>query len=175
VENWFVSYESGDVAGYQSVMSPDMTYLCVQCGYDRTLAPYFEPAGGAEQDVRDSRLLALGDGNLNSICDSEGDLVTCVTERISSFGFFTDDGEPTQTDRSTYEFTVSDETITHLKMTRMSGNIFDFSKIQEYQQWVRDSHVDVYDDLFFLATILIGTDEQWRMHQVLAAEFFSGR
>jgi hypothetical protein len=175
VENWFLSYESGDVEGYQSAMSPDMTYLCVQCGYDRALAPYFEPAGGAEQDVRDSRLLALGDGNLNPICDSEGDLVTCVTERISSFGFFTDDGAPTQTDRSTYEFTVSDETITHLKMTRMSGNIFDFSRIQEYQQWVRDSHVDVYDDLFFLATILIGTDDQWRMHQLLAAEFFSGR
>jgi hypothetical protein len=60
-------------------------------------------------------------------------------------------------------------------MTRTAGNLFDFDKIQEYQQWVRDSHLDVYDDLFFLGTILIGTDEQWRMHQVLAAEFFSGR
>ena len=114
VEDWFVSYESGDAAGYQSVMSPDMTFLCVSCTYDRGVTTYFEPVGGAEQDVRDSRLLALGDGKLNPVCDSDGAVVTCATERISAFGFFTDEGEPTQTDRATYEFTISGETISHL-------------------------------------------------------------
>jgi hypothetical protein len=174
VEDWFVSYESGDVAGYQSAISPDMTYLCVNCGrYDRAVAPYFEPAGGAELDARDSRLLALGDGTLNPICDSEGAVVTCETELISAFGFSTEDGEPTQMNRSTYEFTTSDEVITHLKVTRKSRNLFDFSKVQDYRLWAEHNHPDVYDDLFFLTTILIGTDEQWRMHQVLAAEFFS--
>ncbi len=176
VEDWLVSYESGDVAGYQSAMSPDMTYLCVNCAYDRSVTSYFEPVGGAEQDVRDSRLLALGAGKLNPVCESDGAVVTCMTERISAFGFFTDDGEPTQTDRSSYEFTISDDAITHLTVTRVSsGNMFDFSKVQDYRLWVEDSHPDVYDDLFFLSTILIGTDEQWRMHQVLAAEFFSER
>jgi len=176
VEDWFVSYESGDAAGYQLAMSPDTTHQCVNCGYDRAVTQYFEPAGGAELDVRDSRLLALGDGSLNPVCESDGAVVTCVTERISAFGFFTDEGEPTQTDRSTYEFTTSGKTITHLTVTRgSSGNMFDFSKVQDYRQWVERSHPDVYDDLFFLNTILIGTDEQWRVHQVLAAEFFSGR
>ena len=176
VEDWFVSYESGDAAGYQSAMSPAMTYLCVNCGYDREVTSYFEPTGGADQDVRDSRLLALGNGRLNPVCESDGVLVTCATERISAFGFFTDEGEPTQTDRSTYEFTIPDEAITHLTVTRVSsGNLFDFSKVQDYRLWVEFSHPDVYDDLFFLSTILIGTDEQWRMHQVLAAEFFSDR
>lgn len=174
VQDWFVSYESGDAAGYQLAMSPDMTYLCVNCGrYERAVAPYFEPAGGADLDVRDSRLLALGGGKLNPICDSEGAVVTCVTERISAFGFSTDDGEPKQTNRSTYEFTTSGELITHLTVTRTSRNLFDFSKIQDYRLWAEHNHPDVYEDLFFLSTILIGTDEQWRMHQVLAAEFLS--
>ena len=176
VEDWFVSYESGDTAGYQSAMSPDMTYLCVNCGrYDRAVAPYFEPFGGADLDVGDSRLLALGDGELNPVCESDGAVVTCMTELISAFGFSTDDGAPTQTNRSTYEFTISDEVITHLKVTRTSKNLFDFSKVQDYRLWVEDNHPDGYDDLFFLSTILTGTDEQWRMHQVLAAEFFSER
>jgi hypothetical protein len=175
VEDWFVSYESGDVAGYQSAMSPAMTYD-VNGDYDRAVTAYFGPVGGAEQDVRDSRLLALGDGKLNPVCESDGAVVMCATERISAFGFFTDEGEPTQTDRSTYEFTVSDEAITHLTLTRVSsGNLFDFSKVQDYRLWVEHSHPDVYDDLFFLSTILIGSDEQWRMHQVLATEFFSNR
>ena len=175
VEDWFASYESGDVAGYQSAMSPDMTYD-VNGDYDRAVVAYFGPVGGADQDVRDSRLLALGDAKLNPVCESDGAVVTCMTERISAFGFFTDDGKPTQTDRSTYEFTVSDESITHLTLTRVSsGNMFDFSKIQDYRLWVEDSHPDVYDDLFFSSTILIGTDEQWRIHQALATEFFSER
>ena len=174
VEDWFVSYESGDVAGYQSAMSPDMTYD-VNGDYDRAVVAYFEPAGGAEQDVRDSRLLALGGGELNPVCEADGAVVMCATERISAFGFFTVEGEPTQTDRSTYEFTVSDDSITHLTLTVSSGNLFDFSKIQDYRLWVEDSHPDVYDDLFFSSTILIGTDEQWRMHQVLATEFFADR
>ena len=174
VEDWFVSYESGDAAGYQSVMSPDMTFLCVSCTYDRGVTTYFEPVGGAEQDVRDSRLLALGDGKLNPVCDSDGAVVTCATERISAFGFFTDEGEPTQTDRATYEFTISGETISHLTVTRAStGNLFDYSKVQDYRIWVEDRHPDMYDDLFFLNTILIGSDEQWRTHQVLAMEFFA--
>ena len=157
-------------------MSPDMTFLCVNCGYDRAVTTYFEPAGGADLDVRDSRLLALGDGKLNPVCESDGVVVTCVTERISAFGYFTDDGEPTQTDRSMYEFTVSGEAITHLTVTRgSSGNLFDFGKIQDYRLWVEQSHPDEYDDLFFLNTILIGTEQQWRTHQVLAAEFFTSR
>ena len=176
VEDWFASYESGDAAAYQAAMSPDMTFLCVNCGYDRAVTMYFEPAGGADLDVRDSRLLALGDGKLNPDCEPDGAVVTCATERISAFGFFTDDGEPTQTDRSTYEFTVSGGAITHLTVTRVSsGNIFDFSKIQDYRLWVERSHPDVYDTLFVLNTILIGTDEQWRTHQVLATEYFASR
>ncbi len=176
VEDWFASYESGDAAGYQSAMSPDMTFLCANCGYDRTVTVYFEPAGGADLDVRDSRLLALSEGKLNPDCERDGAVVTCATERVSAFGFSTDAGEPTQTDRSTYEFTVSGDAITHLTVTRASsGNLFDFGKIQDYRLWVERSHPDVYDTLFVLNTILIGTDEQWRTHQALAAEYFASR
>ncbi len=176
MEDWFVSYESGDAAAYQSMMSPEMTFLCLNCGYDRTVTRYFDPAGGADLDVRDSRLLALGDGTLNPVCETDDDVVMCATERISAFGFFTEDGEPTQTDRSTYEFVVSDGAITHLTVTRVSsGNIFDFGKIQDYRLWVERTHPDVYDDLFFSSTILIGTDEQWRRHQDLAPAFLASR
>ncbi|MGI9666387.1 MAG: hypothetical protein ACR2N2_04690 [Acidimicrobiia bacterium] len=174
VEDWFVAYESGDAASYQSMMSREMTFLCRNCGHDRAVTRYFDPTGGADLDVRDSRLLALGDGTLNPVCEADDNVVTCATERISAFGFFTDEGEPTQTDRSTYEFAVSDGAITHLTVTRVSsGNIFDFGKIQSYRLWVERTHPDVYDDLFFSSTILIGTDEQWRRHQDLAPAFLA--
>ncbi|MGI9584054.1 MAG: hypothetical protein ACR2N7_00510, partial [Acidimicrobiia bacterium] len=125
-EEWLTAYEVGDVARYQSLMSPETTYDCLNCGYDRATAVYFASGGGAEQDVRDSRLIALGQGTLNPSCVADGDLVTCTTERTSMFGYFDADGQPSQVDRSRYGFTFDDGQITHLTVTRTGGNLFDF-------------------------------------------------
>jgi len=73
----------------------------------------------------------------------------------------------------TFPLGTATTSIDHL--LRTSRNLFDVSKIQDYRLWAEYNHPDVYDDLFLLSTILIGTDEQWRMHHVLAAEFFSDR
>ena len=120
---WLESYQSGDVAHYESLMSADVTYLCDNCGYERAIADYFaeEGMGGASQDARDSRLLALASGALNPVCSTEDNVVSCDTMRISEFGYFTDSGEPTQVDMSTYEFTIEDGVIVHLTVTRDGG------------------------------------------------------
>lgn len=31
-EEWLIAYEDGDVARYQSLMSPETTYECLNCG-----------------------------------------------------------------------------------------------------------------------------------------------
>lgn len=172
-QDWLTAYEAGDVATYQSLMSPETSYDCLNCGYDRATAEYFGPVGGADQDVRDSRLLALGQGSLNPSCVADGDLVACTTERISAFGYVGADGQPSQIDRSTYDFTFDDGQITHLTVTRMGGNLFDFNKIQNYRLWVQEQHPEDYDNLFLLSTILVDDDSIFALHQELASEYLN--
>lgn len=174
-EEWLIAYEDGDVARYQSLMSPEATYECLNCGYDREMTVYFSAVGGADQDVRDSRLLALGQGTLNPSCVADGDLVSCTTERISMFGYFDANGEPSQIDRPIYDFRFDDGQITHLTVTRTGGNLFDFNKIQSYRRWVEEQHPEEYDELFLFSTILISDDSAFARHKELAEQYLMGR
>lgn len=172
-EEWLTAYESGDVNAYQALMDPAATYDCIDCGYPRATTDYFAPAGGAEQDVRDSRLLAISDGTLSPLCSSEGEMVRCSTERVSAFGYFDTDGQPTQVDRSNYEFEFVGDQIVHLTVARQGGNLFDFNKVQGYLTWVQENHPGGYDELFLFSTILIDNDDQFARHQELATEYLS--
>ena len=170
---WLTAYESGDVSSYQALMDKEATYDCIDCGYTRATTDYFAPGGGAEQDVQDSRLVALGGGTLSPSCTLAEGTVQCVTERVSAFGFFDTDGHPTQVDRSIYEFVFDGDRIVHLTVTRQGGNLFDFNKIQDYRAWVLENHPDDYDELFFLSTILINSDDQFATHQELATQYLT--
>jgi hypothetical protein len=174
-EEWIDAYEVGDVPAYQSLMSQSVTFHCRECGYDRAVTEYFAPVGGAELDARDSRLLALSDGSLNANCSIVPGGVTCETLRESDFGFFTSDGEPTNQDKSVYDFTVEESVITHLTVTRSGGNLFDFSHIQAYRLWLADQYPDAHEELFALTTILLATENQFEQHQTYMAEFLAAR
>ena len=173
---WLESYESGDVAHYQSLMSADATFLADD-GYDRAIADYFAEGGvgGANQDARDSRLLALANGSLNAVCSAENNLVSCDTMRISEFGYFTADGEPTQVDTSSYEFTIDDGVITHLTLTRFGGNLFDYGQVQGYRIWLAETHPTAHDELFFQSTILLTTEDQFEQHKTYVVEYLNSR
>jgi len=172
-DEWLTAYESGDVSTYQALMDREATFDCIDCGYPRATTDYFAPGGGAEQDVRDSRLLALGGGTLSPSCTLAEDTVRCLTERVSAFGYFDADGQPTQVDRSVYEFEFEGDRIVHLTVTRQGGNLFDFNTIQGYRAWVQENHPNDYDELFILSTILIDGDDQFATHQELASEYLS--
>ncbi len=172
-EEWLAAYEAGDASAYQGAMDADATFDCINCGYSRATTTYFATGGGADQDLRDARLLAIAGGTLNPSCETVGDRVRCSTERTSAFGYFDAAGQPTQIDRSIYEFEFEGDRIVHLTVTRQGGNLFDVNKIQSYRSWVAENYPDAHGELFVLGTILIDSDELFTRHQELAMEYFS--
>ena len=172
-ERWMAAYEAGDVTGFSDLMASDAVHLCVRCGYDRAEDPYFGAGGAIAADSRDSRILALGDGALHARCTANGNTVTCETKRISAFGFVDGAGRPVQQDESTYEFTIEDGLVTKYLLTRSSGNLFDFSRLQAYEAWLSEVHPDAHADLFAFGTILVSTETQFAQHQTFVAEYLN--
>lgn len=172
-QEWLAAYETGDIDTMRSLMSPDATQLCSTCGYDRAESPYFASGGGFEPDTRDARLLALGDGTLNAVCEAEGATVMCATHRESDFGFFDEAGNPMQGDESAYEFTIEDGVIERFVVTRSGGNLFDFARIDAYEAWLGDTHPDAHSRLFSFGTVLLTTDEQFAEHATYVDEWRS--
>jgi ketosteroid isomerase-like protein len=180
-EAWFASYEAGDVAGYQALMSADATFSCADCaGGGMPEGPYFDYPLRAltDEDAADSRTLYAGHGSLNATCAADGNVVTCNTERASLFGWFDEEGEPRTHQRVARVFTVEDGVITEYTFAEVfaevpggHGSWFNYGKIAAYGRWLSQNHPKDHAELFFGTTILVNDAEQVERHHMFVADW----
>jgi hypothetical protein len=176
-EAWFALYETGDVAGYQALMSADATFSCADCaGGGMSEGPYFDyPFRAlAAEDAADSRTLYAGHGSLSATCAAEGNVVTCDTERASLFGWFDEEGEPRTHQRVTRVFTVENGVVTGYTFAEVpggEGRWFDYGQIAAYGTWLSQNHPRDHAELFFGTTILVSDAEQAERHRMFVLEW----
>jgi hypothetical protein len=174
-EAWIAAFEVGDVERFQALMHPDATANCINCAYERQETSYFVQVGEGTADVSDSRLLALGNGTLNAVCEANGSVVACNTLRASDFGHFTASGEPTRQWEATYEFTIEDGFITRRIIINHGGTAFDSGRVAEYEDWLKEHHPEVHAESFAFGTILLTTPEQFALHQGYVPAYWESR
>jgi len=176
-EAWFALYETGDVAGYQALMSADATFSCADCAVGgMPEGPYFDyPFRAlADEDAADSRTLYAGHGSLSATCAADGNVVTCDTERASLFGWFDEEGEPRTHQRVTRVFTVENGLVTEYLFVEdpvRGGSWFDYGQVAAYGRWLSQNHPKDHAELFFGTTIIVNDVEQAERHRMFVADW----
>ncbi len=171
VDTWIDRYETGDVAGFHALMHENATWSCegaAQC--EAPTESYFEgPFGVDDWDARQSRRTYAAHGSLNADCSTEGAAVTCDFSKMDVF-------RPAPTTYR-YVFHVENGLITNIEMIADQGIAAPEGElqIQEYERWMEENHPDMHEELFYLGTMLLETNEQLEQHHQLIDDWASSQ
>ena len=182
VTQWFEAFDSGDVEGWQGLMSPDTLFSADVAegvvGIIQVIppTPYFDttvPYDFDADDATTSRMLYVANGSLNADCADDGAQVVCEIEDTNVFHT----GAPL---RHTATFVVVDGLITEYHLIRTEGlldRIVDLEAVQvaDYQAWLRETYPADHEELFVFGSMLLEPIEVAERHRARTAEWAAGR